>query len=46
VGGISADVVWGKKYVRKKRLRGKYIKEKRRKGKEKGKRGKRRKNVK
>jgi hypothetical protein len=39
-GGISADVIWGKKYEKVKRKRGENLKEKGRKGKEKGRKGK------
>ncbi len=39
-GGISADVIWGKKYEKVKRKRGENVKEKGRKGKEKGRKGK------
>ncbi len=39
-GGISADVIWGKKYEKVKRIKGENVKEKGRKGKEKGRKGK------
>ncbi len=39
-GGISADVIWGKKYEKEKRKRGENVKEKGRKGKEIGRKGK------
>ncbi len=39
-GGISADVIWGKKYEKVKSKRGENVKEKGRKGKENGRKGK------
>jgi hypothetical protein len=42
-GGISADVMWGKKYKKVKRKRGKMLKKKEERGKTKEERGKKRK---
>jgi hypothetical protein len=39
-GGISADVIWGKKYENAKNKKGENLKEKGRKGEEKGRKGK------
>ncbi len=39
-GGISADVIWGKKYENEKNKKGEDVKEKGKKGEEKGRKGK------